>query len=609
MCGIAGIWNWNEPLMAKNNIKNMTDVIAHRGPDGEGFWHSNDNCLSLGHRRLSIIDLSAKGNQPMHYLNKYVITFNGEIYNYVELQEVLKNKGYTFESQSDTEVVMAAFDHWGTECLKQFDGMFAFAIYNKEKDELFCARDRFGEKPFFYYHDNNKFFFASEMKALWAGGIHRNINNHSVYLYLNYNLHENPINASQTFFNDIYKLKSGYYFTLKKGQPIIQKQYWKINPFDINTSISFDEACAKFRELFFTSVNRRLRSDVSVGTSLSGGLDSSSVVLAIDKLIADKKNPQKTFSARFKNSDLDEGYFMSKVVEGKNIEHYCTYPDHLQMINQLPKIMYHQEEPFSTASIYAQWEVFKLAKQEEVVVLLDGQGADEYLAGYTHFFVPYFREKYLQGGKKALQKAIRESKENNIFEENLVLDKFFKIESHFPALFNNLRNIKHKFLGVTFDKIIHQNLICEYNNQKAPFTTPTSLNDSLFQYTFNSGLEKLLRFADRNSMAFSREVRLPFLSHEIVEFVFSLPSDYKIHQGWTKSVLRYGLKDILPSEITWRKNKLGFQPPQIQWLNSKDWQEWSNDYHNIAINSNWVNKDTQPSWKTINLGLFENTHK
>ncbi|MDF2438537.1 MAG: hypothetical protein K0Q95_2913 [Bacteroidota bacterium] len=603
MCGIAGILG-AAFTPDENIIRKMTGAIAHRGPDGEGIWLNHEHKIGLGHRRLSIIDLSDNGNQPMHYMH-YVITFNGEIYNYLELQELLKRKGYTFQSNSDTEVIMAAYDHWGIDCLKEFDGMFAFALYNKNTKDLFCARDRFGEKPFYYNIDNSQLTFASEMKALWSIGIRKQINDHNVYLYLNFNLHEDPNNPTQTYFTAINKLQAGHFFIYNAGGTVVQKKYWDIDLTQQNNEITFEAACDSFRELFFTSVKRRLRSDVSVGTSLSGGLDSSSVVVTIDRLLNDPNQKQNTFSARFNDPRYDEGSYMSQVIEGKNIIHHCTFPDHNVMINELPKIMYHQEEPFATASIFAQWEVFKLAKKENVVVLLDGQGADEYLAGYTHFFIPFLREKYLMGGTKLLNASIAEMKEHNIFQEEIELDLFFKAESHLPSLFNQIRKVKHTILGVSSDNAIHQNLLQNFKNKKAPFENFTSLNQALYHSTFNSGLEKLLRFADRNSMAFSREVRLPFLNHELVEFVFSLPSDFKIKEGWTKAIVRYSLKDILPVDITWRKNKLGFQPPQEQWMESKTWKDWASDYHNISVRKSWI-KDTAPvSWKSVNLGIFE----
>ncbi len=606
MCGIAGIYGSNE-APREEEVRLMTNAIIHRGPDGEGIWIDKTNKIGLGHRRLAIIDLTEGGIQPMHYFNKYVITFNGEIYNYIEIQSYLTTKGYQFLTKSDTEVIMAAYDHWGVDCLKQFDGMFAFALYNKLNNELFCARDRFGEKPFYYSLNNNKLMFASEMKSLWANGIDKSINNHSIYLYLNFNLHENPNDLSQTFFQKISKLKAGHYFIYKEGVSIIQKPYWKIDLNKKNSEIDFKDACIKFNELFFTSVNRRLRSDVSVGTSLSGGLDSSSVVLAIDNIIKNKAEIQKTFSARFDDPKLDEGFFMSRVVQDKSIQHYCTYPDLSKLMEDLPQIMYHQEEPFSSASIYAQWEVFKLAKLENVVVLLDGQGADEYLAGYTHFFIPFLREKYKKGGVNELKKSLLEIKENNTFADSIIIDNLFKLETTLPTIFDKSRKIKHKFLGVPNNKTINKTLFNNFYKEQAPFKNFVTLNESLYHSTFKSGLEKLLRFADRNSMAFSREVRLPFLNHELVEFVFSLPSEFKIRNGWTKAILRYSLENILPSEVCWRKDKLGFQPPQNKWEESKEWKSWAFDFHNLAIKKDWVNKESAPSWKTVSLGIFGNT--
>jgi asparagine synthase (glutamine-hydrolysing) len=605
MCGIAGIMSVSE-APDENSIRQMTNAIAHRGPDGEGVWIDVTGKVGFGHRRLAIIDLSDNGKQPMHFLdNKYTITFNGEIYNYLEIRKYLIQKGYRFQTESDTEIIMAAFDHWGVDCLNQFDGMFAFAIFNRENNQLFCARDRFGEKPFYYHIDQSGLMFASEMKSLWAAGVNKEVNDQNVYLFLNFTLHENPSRPTSTFFNSINKLQAGHYFIYRSGKSVVQKPYWKIDLKNQNNEISFEESCVKFKELFFTSVNRRLRSDVSLGTSLSGGLDSSAVVLTIEELLKNKTDSQKTFSARFNDEKLDEGYFMNKVIQGKNIKHFCTYPDLSVMMNELPKIMYHQEEPFSTASIYAQWEVFKLAKKENVIVLLDGQGADEYLGGYTHFFVPYFREKYLQGGKQALQKVITEMKDKNILQDDIILDRFFKTESHFPDLFNGVRKIKHNLFGVSHAPDLHSSLLEKYNKEQAPFENFISLNEALYYSTFNSGLEKLLKFADRNSMAFSREVRLPFLNHDLVEFVFSLPSDHKMRNGWTKAILRYGLQDILPPEIAWRKNKLGFQPPQKKWMGTKEWKEWSNDYHNISVRKNWIKNEVSPSWKSINMGVFE----
>lgn len=603
MCGIAGIYtSYSSGLFPV--LKKMTDSLVHRGPDGEGFWIDEDEGIALGHRRLAIIDLSDAGKQPMTYQNKFTITFNGEIYNYLEIRKTLNEFGYKFYTDSDTEVILAAYDLWGPECLQRFDGMFAFALYDIEKKLLFCARDRFGEKPFFYSLSSQKFVFASEMKALWKADVSNSVNNRLLYLFLTYGLHDDPCEPSHTFFNEIFRLKPAHYIIYKKNVPPEQICYWKINPEKVDKTITFDEACNKFRELFITSVTRRLRSDVPVGTSLSGGLDSSSVVCTID-LLKQSDEVQKTFSARFQDPLLDEGKFMADVVKNKNIAHHCTWPDEVKMTESLEKIMFHQEEPFATSSIYAQWEVFALAKKENTTVLLDGQGADEYLSGYTHFLAPFLRELYTNRGLGAFKNERNKILKNNPPHEVPDAGFMFMAESVFPGLYRASRKTKSILLGNKDFQFTAPELNKPFRNSFPPFPIFNNLNSALHYATFHSGLEKLLRFADRNSMAHSREVRLPFLYHELVEFVFLLPSHYKIYNGWTKGLLRYSMQKNLPESITWRKNKLGFQAPQHTWEKSKIWNEWSGEFHLQAIKNKRINKDSPITWKTVNAGLFE----
>ncbi len=604
MCGIAGIWYLNNtPSSDPDKIRIMTDTLYHRGPDGEGFWMSDDNSLHLGHRRLSIIDLSDKGKQPMTYLNRYAITFNGEIYNYIEIRRLLKSKGYQFLSETDTEVVMAAYDHWGTRCVNEFDGMFAFVLYDIHKNELFCARDRFGEKPLHYYQNNNVFMFASEMKALHAGGADKCIDDYSMYLYLNMGLHEDPSDKTRTFFRTIKRLKPAHYILLKADGKIQQHCYWKVSPGEINYDISFDEACKHFRELFFRSVERRLRSDVPVGTSLSGGLDSSAVALTTHELIKGK-TLQQCFSARFNDPQLDEGYYMNKVTGGRSMQLTEIYPGPEQLVQSIESIMYHQEEPFASASIYAQWEVFKLARQNNVIVLLDGQGADEVLAGYSHFFEPFFREVYINKGYKTLKQVHNECLTNNTFVEIATINKKFVFNTTVSSNIQFIKNFTRTLIGSDKTKYIHPELHLQFKKFQSPFNEFFKLNDALWYSTFISGLDKLLRFADRNSMAHSLEVRLPFLNHELVEFVFSLPSDYKIHQGWTKAPIRFGLEQILPSEIAWRKNKLGFQPPQKIWMKEKQIAEKMMQYQDVAVRANYINSKSALCWEGFITGVF-----
>ena len=389
MCGIAGILSFKDKVTLQS-LKTMTDTIVHRGPDGEGQWVNHNGQIGFGHRRLSIIDLSELGKQPMHYLYmRYTITFNGEIYNYREIKNDLIKAGYRFISETDTEVLLALYDLKKERCLENLDGMFAFAIWDESTQELFCARDRFGEKPFYYTIYNNQFIFGSEMKEIFSIGVPKTVNYNMVYNYLENDLVENPLNKQETFFENIYKLEAATYLKVK-DKKIKKIKYWEIN-LKNRSEVSFAEAEKEFTRLFEISISRRLRSDVPVGSSLSGGLDSSSVVARINKILQNNTT-QKTFSARFHNKDFDEGKFMLQIQKKFNLDSYYVYPDSNTLLKNLDLVYHHQEEPFGSASILAQWEVMRLAKQNNVSVLLDGQGADEFLSGYHKYFPTYLFE-------------------------------------------------------------------------------------------------------------------------------------------------------------------------------------------------------------------------
>ena len=388
MCGIAGIIHLNNQKIDCSLVKRMTDAIAHRGPDGEGLWKNEKQTLCLGHRRLSIIDLSNEANQPFHYKERYTIVFNGEIYNYVELKEELIKKGYALKTNSDTEVLIALYDLKKEKALTDLDGMFAFAIWDKQEEILFCARDRFGEKPFYYTKQNDVFHFASEIKAFWTAGVKRKPNNERIFQYLAYDLISDLVKPESTFFENIYQLKPGHYFTIKEGTVSQQKYYWNIDVKKRNTEISFEEATKEFNRLFNLSIKRRMRADVPVGSSLSGGLDSSSIVYTIQKL-KEKEQKQATFSARFKGFSKDEGEYIDLITKELETDSKNVFVTEVSQQEVFEKVCFHQDEPFAGASILAQYQVMRLAKENDVTVLLDGQGADEYLAGYARFFQNY----------------------------------------------------------------------------------------------------------------------------------------------------------------------------------------------------------------------------
>ena len=402
MCGIAGILNFNRSKVLHDDLQKITDVIAHRGPDGEGHWINENKNVGFGHRRLSIIDLTDSGKQPMHYASgRYTITFNGEIYNYIELRELLKTKGYIFLSNSDTEVLLAMYDWKKEHCLSFLDGMFAFAIWDENEQSLFCARDRFGEKPFYYSLENGKeFCFASEMKALWAHGISKENDNKVLDNYLKTGSAIFAEDATKTFYAKIKQLDSGHYLIINNKMELLTKCYYHLDHIQLNKNIKLTDAIEEFKQLFLESIKLRLRSDVSVGSSLSGGLDSSSIVMLIDSL-KDSMINQHTFSARFDGFVRDEGVQMHQVLNKcKNVVPHEVWPQEQEFQEIIDKIIFHQEEPFGSSSVFAQWKVMELAKKNGTVVLLDGQGADEYLAGYLPFYGLYFKQLFFTNKKK-----------------------------------------------------------------------------------------------------------------------------------------------------------------------------------------------------------------
>lgn len=549
-------------------VRDMTDIIAHRGPDGDGHWVSNDKSVGLGHRRLAIIDLSDGGKQPMSYANgRYQITFNGEIYNYLELKTELQNAGVKFVSESDTEVLLALYHQKKEKCLDDLDGMFAFALWDNKERRLFCARDRFGEKPFYYAIHDATFYFASEMKALWAVGVPRTVNNRMLFNYLTNGYVYNPHDLTETFFSGISKLRASHYFYVT-AEYLTPKEvrYWDIDPDLIDDGISEDEACERFRELFDTSVTRRLRSDVPVGSSLSGGLDSSLIVCTIDRLIKDRDLPQSTFSARFPNFAKDEGRFMDMVIERTNVDPHFVFPDEDGLVNDLDALFTHQEEPFGSASIFAQFCVMRLAKECGVTVLMDGQGADELLAGYPFYFEHYTDELKVSDRPRLYRerrshRSLYPSNGNGSPVREMIAGAM-------PAnVQTKARQFRQK-LHNTFSPILDRNFFREYESSSflADTDRPKTLNQALYKSCFGGSLEELLRYADRNSMAHSREIRLAFLSPNVATFLFSLPSHFKIRNGVTKFIMREAFADILPPAIRDRRDKIGYEPPQGKWL-------------------------------------------
>ncbi len=497
MCGIAGIIQLNPTWYSPEHLRKMTDALAHRGPDGEGHWQNEAGNVLFGHRRLSIIDLSEAGHQPMHLtptlsINgeggapRYTIIHNGEIYNYIELRSALQKNGYSFRSQTDTEVIAAAYDCWGDECVDYFDGMFSFAIWDEKEKELFAARDRFGEKPFFYFFDGQKFLFASEMKAIWAAGIERRPNQKMLFNFITIGYTDNPAQPGETFFENISKLPASTSLKYNAvNNKLVLEKYWDIDFENVDKKITDLDAIEQFNHLFGISVQRRLRSDVAVGASLSGGLDSSSVVAIAAPLIT-PHSPLSSFTALFPGFEKDESVFAKQVANQYNLQQFSIGISADEMLNDWEKLCYHQEEPFGSASIYAQYKVFELAKKQGTKVLLDGQGADEILAGYHKYYKWYWQELFRN-------RRLFGSKELKAARELGVQEKFdFKniIAAYFPAfatitLENQylLKALKHEDLTRNFVKL---------QSKEAYYTTPDhfTLNGVCLLYTSPSPRDK-----------------------------------------------------------------------------------------------------------------------
>ncbi|HWB24235.1 MAG TPA: asparagine synthase (glutamine-hydrolyzing) [Chitinophagaceae bacterium] len=603
MCGIAGIISPYTSLVQQQGLTAMADALVHRGPESAGYWVSEAGNVGFAHRRLSIIDLHERAAQPFRYLH-YVLVFNGEIYNYIELKEELEKLGYIFTTGADTEVIPAAFDYWGMKCLDRFDGMFAFALWDEKQQQLVIARDRFGEKPLYYYAaygQRGKFdqlIFGSEMKALWAVGTPKHINGTMLLNYITLGYVQDTLKKTATFYNDILSLPAGHYLTIQPQQGRVQMKKWydgikgestKGEIFKRNTIVE------QFGELLSGSIRRRLRSDVNIGTCLSGGIDSSTIVAVCNSLKAPHLT-QECFTAIFPGFEKDESFFSSQVANHFNLRQHTVEVRVEDWINNFNLLMYHQEEPLQSSSVLAQFMVYKLAKQHGVTVLLDGQGADEILGGYKKY-THWFLQQLLRTDLGAFRKEKKLLEQNNFLESWGI--------KHYAAAFFPQKAAKLLQKKTVMEQNgmsdINADFLKKYQNidtlQKPEVS---SLEDILYYNTFRVGLGELLRYADRNSMAHSREVRLPFLDHTIVEFIFSLLSEWKIHNGFTKWILRQYAEPLLPADIVWRKDKIGYEPPQKQWMQNGKVQEMIMEARRTLVQQNVldkavINKPVKPS--------------
>lgn len=589
MCGIFGFWQFDDNLIDPSVVHQATTLLRHRGPDDEGYllitpegqptlWGGDQTpeelhlphiseatspsvCLAFGHRRLSILDLSPSGHQPMSYGDgRFWITYNGEVYNYLEIRAELQAQGYTFHSETDTEVILAAYQCWGSEALTRFNGMFALAIWDAKTNTLFCARDRFGIKPFYYYFDHHRFVFSSEIKSILVSIPEaREV---SYPILSNFLVYGALDTTPQTFFARVRSLSPAHYFFVRPDTREIQPQrYWDINPEDIREHYDYSRPEHTLLELLTDSIKLRLRSDVPVGTCLSGGLDSSSIVAITSSQLPHQVN---TFSSVYADSAYSEEEYIKVVVEQcQTLAHY-TSPSPNDFLEILPKIIWHLDEPAAGPGVYSQWFVMELASRS-VKVLLDGQGGDELFAGYFSYLPLHLRSLFY-----------RTLRDPRLFRR-FVYDALVIVrDTHryfFPHLtwrqFSNkvLSKVKGQHFKSGFLKpdiyLSRQQLSFSHHNPLAPNDI---LNHRLYRDITVTSIPALLHYEDRNGMAFGIEARVPLLDHRLVEFALVLPSEFKVNGSTTKYIIRHALKNILPEAIRTRRDKKGYPTPLSVWL-------------------------------------------
>lgn len=553
MCGIAGIIRKINGADLHVQIEAMTDLIRHRGPDGYGYYFGDH--FAFGHRRLAIVDLSENGHQPMQYAaGKYVITYNGEVYNYLEIRSELEVLGCVFQSHSDTEVILAAYRQWGEECVSRFNGMWAFAIYDVERNVIFCSRDRFGVKPFYYTDTETEFSFGSEIKQL-LGFLPECRANREVLL--NFLVTGFTDRIDDTFFVGICQLPGGHNLIYDLGS----KKYCIIRYYQIKLDSNVEaagpeEAEVIFRQAFSDGIALRLRSDVKVGTCLSGGLDSSSIATLAAKMYGEKTGEQfSAITAISTQTSNDESEFARIVAEHARIRWLRIKPTYEEFSASLDDVVVAQEEPFGSPSIIMQYLVMKAARDNGIPVLLDGQGGDETLLGYPIYHASNIVSAFHFEGWFAALNALRDSG-NKSAHGIFTISKYLIGSINAQARYR-LYKWRHRYLKSV--PPLPQGLIA--------FAQATSNVQELQNLEITrTNLPVLLRYEDKNSMAHSVETRLPFLDYRTLEIALSLPSKVKIRGGWTKWILRKIMIDEMPASIVWRKNKFGFEAPEDQWL-------------------------------------------
>ncbi|MBI2190437.1 MAG: asparagine synthase (glutamine-hydrolyzing) [Planctomycetes bacterium] len=658
MCGIFGVWNVRAEPVDPEAARRATAVLRHRGPDDEGYLlvesasgravacagvETDARCglpsietvakgsfdLVLGFRRLAILDISTAGHQPMSRgPGRPWIVFNGEIYNYRELRAELGRLGHEFRTGTDTETLLAAYEQWGEQCLERLNGMWAFALWDGARRQLTLARDRFGIKPLHYTWDGRRLAFASEIKALVGEhGLPVRFEDQAVYHYLAAGILPSP-GKGETFFKNVLSLPPAHTLAVRNGQASLRR-FWSLpRPDGPPAGLQAEEAAGRYRELFRKAVRLQLQADVPVGTCLSGGLDSSSLACVVSDLVREGDAGaagarQKTFSAVYTaEGPHNERPHIERALERTGAEAHFTVPTLERLRSDLERLLWHQEEPFQTTSIFAQWCVMEEAHQRGVKVLLDGQGADESLGGYRPFSLHVHDTWRRSGLSAALAEARAIGREAGV--PRLPLLAAAAAQSLPLGWVEALRRSRFRWRNgrppwnPDFEARCGRESISDWR----PWSQQATLDLHLRHLLEESSLPHLLRFEDRNSMAFSIEARVPYLDHELVLASFQEAAAWRIHHGWSKWVLRKAMEGTVPDEIVWRRDKVGFETPEAEWL-----AQWiradpelfpgdalSSEYldphevrRQLALYSSAPARGRLPVWRWINLELWMRT--
>jgi len=573
MCGITGIIS--DELDQVANVANMLKAIDHRGPDGQDIHQDVTRKCTLGHKRLAIIDIEG-GKQPLPSEDQTIwITFNGCIYNYLELGAILRQKGHRFRTYSDTEVILHAYEEYGEECVHKLIGMFAFAIWDGTKQRLFCARDRLGVKPFYYWQQRNSFIFASEIKALLATDIvSRNVDREALQEYLTF---QAPVSAN-TLFAGINKLLPGHRMTVdNNGRVLSLDKYWDIS-FEPDVEHTEEYFVDHLRLLLKDAVKIRLRSDVPLGTHLSGGLDSSTIACLASSYYGSGE-PVHTFTGAFsEGKEFNETKYADIVAQDIGAITHLIEPTASDFLKLLPKIIFHMDEPAAGPGVFPQFMVSKLAA-ENVKVVLGGQGGDEIFSGYARYLVGYLEE--------CLKGAIEQTSETAKYAATLssIISSLPMLQQYIPllrtfwqeGLFEPMEERYFRLMdrSAASKEIFNADVFTGHENVKTKFneiflgSDATSFLNRMLYFDLKVHLPALLHVEDRTSMSWGIESRVPLLDHRICEFIAHVPTTIKFKNGEPKYLFKKAIKNIIPDKILERKDKMGFPVPLQQWYRSE----------------------------------------